>query len=969
MPGLSANGTIKQILDFSSASAAGFLTDHNTTSKVRSKIWLGRDLAVLLGYGLLTLLLTWPTFTHFTTHLPGDGGDDPAIAWNLWWIKYALLNAGQNPLSTDFMFYPIGVNLAFYTLTLLNGLAALPLTLNLGVVAASNLHLLFSFVSGGYGMFLLTRYVLLSSSRGAEGQGSGGENSPLRLCPPAPPHLWTLAALAGGFYAFASSKLFYVALGQFNIASTHWIPFTVLYMLRTRRQPRRLQYPLLAGLFFTLQAWTELTYASFLLVFIALYWLWELGCGLWNLRRQYLRHSSFTIHHSPFTIFSSHLQAILIFGLACTLGLSPILAHMLPDLRTEGDFLVQGSGFAGDFSADLLGFIIPTSHHPLLGGLIARTAIQNFSLGQHIYLGVVLLVLFAVGLVSSYHYPPLRFWLFAAVIFALLCLGPSLTFNGHDTGLPGPFGLLQNLPFFKGNRYPSRYSVMLLLCLSVIAAYTLTQLSSWLNHQFTIRHSPFAIRHFLLPLIALLFLFEHLSTPLPQSDMRPPPAYQVIAADPGHFTVLDLPLAWRNGFRITGPFTTGFMFGQFYQTYHQKRLLQGNTSRNPEFKFQYFTNAPLINSLIALQTGHPLPPERRQADRAIAAEVLHFFNIKYIVVRPYRYDKFDGQKNLTVTEQALIPYLEEILPLEKIHDEAAIKIYRVKENSEESGLKPGVQIDTASPLAPLYFGPGWGLLTPGQPATAQRLETQLLLPLNPNPAGLKIVLRLRTPETPANNPQSLALSLNGWRSLPQTITQEWQELTFDLPAGALHPGLNNLHLHFSSLLPPPALRASASSFFLLDVSVLSAGEEVGDFGHIYLNGQEVSPNQRGYNVAVLQPDGALRTANFDTFGDPSASGALARFLAAAPPNALIALAAADEASAKLTEEAVKSLHTIGVTGDLRGCFRCSHAFIRDAAGRTYEALNPLRPVGVTTGLGLTEPGVAAQVEWLKVVEP
>ncbi|MFN8453631.1 MAG: interleukin-like EMT inducer domain-containing protein [Anaerolineae bacterium] len=967
------------------------MINRNSSSKVQTKAWLRRDLAVLLIYGLLTLSLTWPTFTHFTTHLPGDGGDDPAIAWNLWWIKYALLNAGQNPFSTDFMFYPIGINLAFYTLTLLNGLTALPLTLNLGVVPASNLHLLFSFVAGGYGMFVLTRYILLPPSRGAREQGSGGESSPLHPCTSAPSALrrtprgmpfWTIAALAGGFYTFASSKLFYVALGQFNIASSHWIPFAVLYVLRTQHTPRRLKYPLLTGLFFTLQAWSELTYASFLLVFIALYWIWETGWGVW----QYSRHSPFTIHHSYrkgiplglFTIFSSHLRAVLIFGFTCALGLSPILAHMLPDLRAEGDFLAQGSGFASNYSADGLGFVIPTSHHPFLGGLIAHTAIQNFSLGQHIYLGVVLLVLFAIGLAISYRHPGIRFWLVAAVIFALLCLGPSLTFNGHNTGLPGPFVLLQNLPFFKGNRYPSRYSVMLLLSLSVIAAFALAKIAQWANRHHIIHLSSHNLQpsSFILPFVALLFLLEHLSAPLPQSDMHVPQAYQTIAADPGDFTVLDLPLAWRNGFRITGPFTTGFMFGQFYQTYHQKRLLQGNTSRNPEFKFQYFTNAPLLNSLIALQTGHSLPPERREADQAIAAETLRFFNIKYIVVRPYQYDKSDNQKNITVTEQAVIPYIEELLPVEKIHDEAAIKIYRVKDIPAQAQPQPGFQIDTSSPLAPLYFGSGWGLLTPGQPVTAQRPEVQLLLLLNKSLtdlqdlSGLKMIVRLRAPDTTAHNPQTLILSLNGWRSPPQTVTQEWQELTFDLPAEAIQPGLNDLHLHFSSfILHPSSFSPHPSSFILPQVSILSAGEEVGNFGHIYVNGQEVSPNQRGYNVAVLPPDGALRTANFDTFGDPSASAALARFLASSPPGALIALAAADEASAKLTEEAVKALHAIGVTGDLRGCFRCSHAFIRDETGRTYEALDPLRPVGVTIGLGLTEPGIAAQVEWIRVVEP
>ncbi len=904
---------------------------------------LPRDLLLLLVYFLLAIALTWPTILHLPTHLPGDGSDDPAIAWNLWWVKYALLNARQTPFQTNFMFYPLGINLAFYTLTTLNALTALPLTLNLGLVTASNLHMLFTFVIGGYGTFLLTRYILTENPFADAGPRS-----------PVPGLIWASAAIAGGFYAFASSKLFYIALGQFNIASSQWVPLAILYVLRTRRDPHRLKNPLMAGLFLSLQAWTELTYASFLLVFMGLYGLWQVGYGLWSHRRS-LAHT--LTRHS----LLPHLRAAVVMGLTFALGLSPILAQMLPDLRAEGDFLVEGSGFAADFSADVLGFVIPTIHHPLLGNLITQTSIRNFSLGQHIYLGFTLLGLLLIAVWTSHRRVELRFWLVSAIFFALLCLGPLITVNGHVTDLPGPFVLLQNLPFFKGNRYPSRYSVMLLLSLSIIAAFALVQLGRWVNRQRSIANGQWSI----FTLIALLFLFEHLSLPLPQSDMRVPAPYQLIAADPGDFAVLDVPFAWRNGFRITGAMTTQFMFGQFYQTVHQKRLLQGNTSRNPEFKFQYFTDAPVINSLLALETGQPLPPQRWSTDQAIAAEVLAFFNIKYIVVRPYRYQKFDGQKTISVSEQGVLPYIEDVLPVEKIHDEIAIKIYRVIPK-EEARPQSGYLIDTSSPLAPLYFGEGWGLLTTGQPITAQRQQVRLLLSLTG--AVQRVTLRLRLPEGYQDSSQSVRLTLNGWQSPPQTLGQKWQDLTFDLPAGVAYPGLNNLRLNFNAVMLGPAQTESRT---LSQITVISAGEEVGDFAHIFVNGRDISPNQRGYNVAIVAPGQTIQTALFDTHLDPAASSGLVNFLAAAPADAFIAVAAADEASAKLSEETVRALQGVGAKGDLRGCFRCSHAFIRLPSGATLEALDALRPVGLTTGLGLTEPALAAQVEWIKIepVEP
>ncbi len=909
------------------------LTGNNYPAK--PKQWSMRHAYLWLVYLVLAVILTWPTIARFTTHVPGDGSDDPAIAWNLWWIKYTLLNRGQNPLVTDYMAYPIGLNLAFYTLTVLNGLTTLPLLLNFGVITASNLHLLFTFAAGAYGVFLLVRYLLTTMD--------GDATSKRRL-------VWLSAAIAGGCYAFASSKLSYVALGQFNIASTHWLPLAVLYVIRARRPPERLKNAVLAGLFLAMQAWTEMTYASFLLIFIGLYWLYWLLVGL----------ATRPGESSRWRLLRPHLRAAAVLGLTFALGISPLLAQLLPEMQVEGDFWVQGSGFAEAFSADLLGFIIPTVHHPLVGHWVAQTNIA-FQMGQHIYIGFVLLGLLVIAGITGYRSPEIRFWLIAAGLFGLLCLGPVITINGHSTGLPGPFVLLQNLPFFKGNRYPSRYSVMLILCLSILAGYALVQLGRWLSiprSSLSAPRSPLSALFLALP---LLFIFEHLSTPLPQSDLRVPAAYQLIAADAGDFTILDIPLAWRNGFRVTGPLTTQFMFGQFYQTSHHKRLLQANTSRNPEFKFQYFTQAPILNSLLALTTGHALPAERWAADRAIAADVLNFFEVNYVVVRPFHYDKFDGAATITVTEQNAIPYLESVLPLEPIYAGPELKLYRV--NYEPGATTTPFRVDTNSPLAPLYFGEGWGHLTPGRPVAAQRRAARLLLPMNAGQQRLS--LRLRLPDEFQSQTQALRIELNGWQSPPQAVTPEWHELSFELPAEAIRPGLNNVRLHFERVVP---LDRTTGPPVTPNITVVSAGEEVGDFGHIYVNGFEFSPNQRGYNVAVIQPNGAvIAAANFDTHLDPAASTALADFITAAPANAFIAVAAADEASLNLGEAAVQSLQAIGARGDLWGCFRCSHALLYNPlSGTTLEALDPLGPAGVTAGWGLTEPGLAALVDWIRV---
>ncbi|MCO6450543.1 MAG: hypothetical protein J5I90_07105, partial [Caldilineales bacterium] len=139
---------------------------------------------VVLLLAVLSLALTWPLASHILTHVPGDGIDDPALAWNLWWAKESWVDrtseAGlvHNIFDADDMFYPVNINLAFYTLTLLNGALSIPLQSAFSLILTNNLLVLSSFVIGGLGAYLLA-LVLLPGGRGqgaGGGRGSGGSD-------------------------------------------------------------------------------------------------------------------------------------------------------------------------------------------------------------------------------------------------------------------------------------------------------------------------------------------------------------------------------------------------------------------------------------------------------------------------------------------------------------------------------------------------------------------------------------------------------------------------------------------------------------------------------------------------------------------------------------------------------------------------------------------------------------------------
>jgi hypothetical protein len=904
------------------------------TRRLRStpKAWRIHAL-VIVAYALLALALTWPLLSRFLSHVPGNGVDDPPLTWNLWWVRHALLDLGTNPFDSDYLFYPLGINLAFYTLTLLNGLLSLPPQAILGLVPASNLLLLSSFVIGGYGAFLLAGYCL-GIGRGSHNRGR------------------SIAAFAAGLlHAFAASKLAYASLGQWNIASSQWIPFYVLYLFKIGEQSGRWRYPLMAALFLLLQAYAELTFASFLLLFTLLWTAWHLLA---------------TIRSSTARERLRLLADLTLVGFVFVVGLIPVLGMMIPDMLAEGDILAGGGGFADVFSADLLGFLVPTMHHPIFGSLVEHFRFDH-EVGQHIYLGYSVLALALLGLVlwwrrarddissagdaeedatpravSPGHLARwATLWSLSALVFWLLSLGPSLRVNGHDTGIPLPFALVARIPFFGGNRYPSRYSVMLFLSLAMLVALGLAAILQRRG----LRPRALAVIA-ALSLVALM-LFEHVSIPLPLSDMRVPQVYSSIAqALPQGGTLLDLPVAWRNGFRVTGTQHPTIMYQQYYQSVHGQRLLAGNTSRNPPLKFQYFTEAPLINTLIALETGHQVDPTILEQDRDVGPQVLRFFDAQAIVVRPE-------------AGPDVASYVETALPVQKTYQDGSTVAYQVDLPAWPSTwtIVPGDR------LGRLSYAEGWGLPASGV-VWAQRPAVRLLVPLD----GSEQTMTFRA-YTPAGG-QQLKVELNGQTVQRISLAAGWMNYEFALPAEIVRKGLNEVWLRFAAEYPASQVRLSPRTIgetgteSPVNLVVQSAGQEVGDFAHIYVDGLDVSPNRRGYNVAVLDPtSGSVEAvAVFDTHLDPAASRALAAFLDGVPSGRIVAVAIADEASRLLDEDAVIALQGIGATGDLRDKFRWGQAIIGvkgAAPGTALEALNWIMPVSAVAGEGATEPHLTA----------
>ena len=247
---------------------------------------------------------------------------------------------------------------------------------------------------------------------------------------------------------------------------------------------------------------------------------------------------------------------------------------------------------------------------------------------------------------------------------------------------------------------------------------------------------------------------------------------------------------------------------------------------------------------------------------------------------------------------------------------------------------------------------------------AQRREARLLLPLAQEAGQLSFHAWSFAPG------QEVTLAINGRAVGSQALPESPTWLTFTVPADPARPPLSDVRLRFARLAPVAEWSQRLSRPGPAALLVRSAGQETGDFGHIYADGVERSPNQRGYNLVALQPDGRfLAAASFDTHLDPGASAALAAWVSALPEAALVAGAARDEASMNLGQDAVDALRSLGLAGDLRGHFRWGHAFIGRvgaAPGTALEAMDGVRPAQVSLGFSLSASEVAMALDEVEI---
>ena len=705
----------------------------------------------LIAYLALTILLTWPAALHLTNAIPGDGFDGWQNYWNLWWVKQALLVLETNPYFTDYLYAPAGVSLLFHTLNIFNALWTLPLQLNFGLAIAYNSVVFLSFTLAGYGGYLLS----LDTLR--------------RLHWSVKPDLRPAAFVGGLVFTMSPFHMAHL-LGHMQVFSMIWPPFYILWLLRTLEPWSSQAIPVagrhwrniaLTGFFLILATLVDWYHTLYLLLFTGLTLLWTITQRWSTLQRQRANTNPPHAPRSTLPVLFRPLWTVLAIGLGFAAALSPLLLPMIraagsrPDLQTG---LVQNI----TLSADLLAFITPSELHPLWGDWAGRIA-DNFSSTTSerlIFAGFAPLALALLGVGRSGSKAVVRFWLVITLFFAILALGPYLHVGGKivsigEWPLPMPYLLLYyTVPFIGLTRSLSRYDLMVMLSLGVLAAVGLLQLQLLLQKKRSalsrVEGPRWASRFtFYVPYIIssaalVLICFEFLAIPYPISRIDTPAFFSQLADEAEAYTIAELPMNWDRPTPL------------LHQTTHGKRLLTAYTSRDNPLELAWRTPV--------LQHWRYLGPDIiDQSLAAIAPTIFYDFDLRYIVLD---YWQMPGGREREATEL----WLAAALPgATAIYDDGRLRVFQAPPKTET--------------LPYLSLGDGWGerqednqgMVTRSFTAASQGAELFLH---HPGSQAQPVTLALTARSDP---PQQVTLLANNEPAGSFELTELYSAQTITLP--------------------------------------------------------------------------------------------------------------------------------------------------------------------------------------------
>jgi hypothetical protein len=530
-----------------------------------------RKLFVLAVYSLTFIVYTWPLAWHFNTRLLGIPYDNYALAWVLWWWKYAIFHA-HNPFFTRLVFFPRGLDLTGVNLMPLLGILSVPIQMLAGFPASYNIIAMLSVVAGAYLMYVL-------ASRWGLGHAAS-----------------VLAGFAFGFAPVVMVR----ALGHLNLAAVFPIPLVLLSLSRITPATAHRWAPngLWLGSAVAAAAYVDLQTAFYLL---PLLFLWLLREGVRADARNRLR-----------LLMTGTLGALTFVAL-----LSPVLFRLFP---------LPVSPWPSNPGADLAAFVTPSCLSTFFRHSVISVYDQVFTGGRMeevCYLGWTALALAVYGAAKCYKKDSdARWWSWIVIIYLVLACGDNLRIWGHPIWAGGfqvrlPLHFLARLPILAAITEPTRFVRLAMPGIGLLAAYGYQELANRMGGR----------KQMVTGVCFGLVFLDFLTLPFPLSSGELPPIYQSVAQARGRGGTLYLPLLRGQSATAEWP------MAKMDMPLPSPNFYVGTHFRPDDWKaVREYAAEPIVRTFILWEDGKPLPEDAMQGLRLQSQHFINKYQIGRIAV-------------------------------------------------------------------------------------------------------------------------------------------------------------------------------------------------------------------------------------------------------------------------------------------------------------------------------------------------
>jgi hypothetical protein len=386
---------------------------------------------VIVVYVLIGIVAFWPVDPGISQHVFSDGGDYVQSVWFLNWVPYAIAH-GLNPFFSNGLLVPQGVNLAQNTASPLLGLASAPFSFLFGPVVSTNLLMLLGMpVSATAAFVVLRRW-----------------------------HVWLPGAALGGLiYGFSP----YMVGQSLDHLGLIFLPLPPLIAMTVASIVRRTGSSWRLGVQLGLLTAAQFLISQEILVVVAILAILGLACVAVQQRANL-----------------PEFARSLVRPIGVALAITAVLVVYPVWMMVAGPQHFTGALWptTNVYHNDLLSFVVP--------GPLQRVPLGMRALGTRLdpsivaleiggYIGVPLLILLGFFAWRSRRSSRMQLAVVLLLGAALLSLGPHLAVDGHVTGLPLPFLLVDHIPLLN-DILPSRIDFALSACVGAVVAFGLDDL-------------------------------------------------------------------------------------------------------------------------------------------------------------------------------------------------------------------------------------------------------------------------------------------------------------------------------------------------------------------------------------------------------------------------------------------------------------------------------------------------------------